>query len=130
MKPLALLCSFLLVSLCVNVSVRANSATFRTSDNIALHYFDAGSGSAIVLVPGWTMSADIFELQINELSKRFRVVALDPRSQGDSDKPSDGNTLERHAMDIKELLEHLRLQNAVLLGWSNGGPAVLTLGEQ
>jgi non-heme chloroperoxidase len=130
MKRLALLCSFLQVSLCVNASVRANSETFRTSDNIALHYFDAGSGSAIVLVPGWTMSADIFEPQINELSKRFRVVALDPRSQGDSDKPSDGNTLERHAMDIKELLEHLKLQNAVLLGWSNGVPDVLTFVEQ
>jgi microsomal epoxide hydrolase len=130
MKRLALLCSFLLLSFCVNASVRANSETFRTSDNIALHYFDAGSGSAIVLVPGWTMSADIFERQINELSKRFRVVALDPRSQGDSDKPSDGNTLERHAMDIKELLEHLKLQSAVLLGWSNGVPDVLTFVEQ
>jgi microsomal epoxide hydrolase len=130
MKRLALLCSFLMVALCVNASVRANSETFRTSDNIALHYFDAGSGSAIVLVPGWTMSADIFERQINELSKRFRVVALDPRSQGDSDKPSDGNTLERHAMDIEELLEHLKIQSAVLLGWSNGVPDVLTFVEQ
>jgi len=73
MKRLALLCSLLMLAPCGSASVRANSETFRTSDNISLHYFDAGSGSAIVLVPGWTMPADIFELQINELSKRFRV---------------------------------------------------------
>jgi microsomal epoxide hydrolase len=76
------------------------------------------------------MPADIFEPQINELSKRFRVIALDPRSQGDSEKTSEGNTLERHAQDIKELLEHLKLQNVVLLGWSNGVPDVLTFVEQ
>jgi non-heme chloroperoxidase len=95
-----------------------------------LHYFDAGGGAAIVLIPGWTMPAEIFERQINELSKRFRVIALDTRSQGDSEKTADGNTLERHAQDIKELLEHLRLRDVVVLGWSNGVPDVLTFVEQ
>jgi non-heme chloroperoxidase len=95
-----------------------------------LHHFDAGTGAAIVLVPGWTMPGDIFEPQINELSKRFRVIALDRRSQGNSQKASEGNTLERHVQDIKELLEHLKLQNVVLLGWSNGVPDVLMFVEQ
>ncbi len=76
------------------------------------------------------MPAQIFEPQINGLSKRFRVIALDPRSQGESEKTPDGNTLERHAQDIEELLEHLQLQNVVLLGWSNGVPDVLTFVEQ
>jgi pimeloyl-ACP methyl ester carboxylesterase len=68
-----------------NAAVRAKSETFRTSDGVSLHYLDAGSGPAIVLIPGWTMPADIFEPQINLLSERFRVVALDPRSQGVED---------------------------------------------
>jgi non-heme chloroperoxidase len=97
-----------------------------------LHYLEAGpaQAAAIVFIPGWTMSAEIFEPQLNELSKRFHVIALDPRSQGDSEKTSEGNYLERHAHDINDLLQHLKLTNAVLLGWSNGVPDVLTFVEQ
>jgi non-heme chloroperoxidase len=111
-------------------AVNAKSSTFRTSDGVSLHYLDAGAGPAIVLIPGWTMAADIFEPQINGLSQKFRIIALDPRSQGDSDKTSDGNYLARHAQDIKELLDHLQLPSAVLLGWSNGVPDVLTFVDQ
>jgi non-heme chloroperoxidase len=110
----------------VSLSSAVTAATFKTSDGISLHYLDAGSGRAIVLVPGWTMAADIFQPQIDGLAARFRVVALDPRSQGDSDKVADGNQLERHAQDIKELLDQLHLHNVVLLGWSNGVPEVLS----
>jgi non-heme chloroperoxidase len=130
MKNLKYLCCLLIVSSCVHAAVRARSATFRTSDGVSLHYFDAGTGAAIVLIPGWTMAADIFEPQINALSTRFRVIALDPRSQGESEKTADGNTLDRHAQDIQELLEHLELHSVVLLGWSNGVPDVLTYVEQ
>jgi non-heme chloroperoxidase len=129
-KCLTILGCLLVVSSCANGAVRAKSASFRTSDGVSLHYFDAGAGAAMVLIPGWTMPADIFEPQINELAKRFRVIALDPRSQGDSQKTADGNTLERHAQDIEELLEYLKLRNVVLLGWSNGVPDVLTFVEQ
>jgi non-heme chloroperoxidase len=122
----------LLFSYSANAAVHANSATFRTTDGVTLHYFDAGpeQAAAIVLIPGWTMPAEIFEPQINELSKRFHVIALDPRSQGDSEKTPEGNYLERHAQDINELLEHLKLANVVLLGWSNGVPDVLTFVDQ
>ncbi len=130
MKRLILLCCIFAVSLLANPSVTAKSAVFRTTDGVSLHYLDAGVGAAIVLVPGWTMPADIFEPQIDGLSKRFRVIALDPRSQGDSEKTPEGNYLERHAQDIKELLEHLGVRDVLLLGWSNGVPDVLTFVDQ
>jgi non-heme chloroperoxidase len=109
-----------------NAAVNAKSETFKTSDGVTIHYFDAGSGPAIVFIPGWTMAADIFEPQINGLSQKFRVISLDPRSQGDSEKVPDGNYLERHAQDVKELIDHLQLPSVVLLGWSNGVPDTLT----
>jgi len=130
LKCLAIFCCILMASACANASLQAHSAMFRTSDGVSLHYFDEGVGAAIVLVPGWTMPADIFEFQINDLSRSFRVIALDPRSQGDSEKTPEGNYLERHAQDIRELLEHLQLQSVVLLGWSNGVPDVLAFVEQ
>ncbi len=125
---IAILCCILAIS--ASAAVHAKSGTFRTSDGVSLHYFDAGTGPAIVLIPGWTMPADIFELQINELSRHFHVVALDLRSQGDSEKSADGNYPERHAQDIKELLDHLQLHHVVLIGWSNGVPDVLTFVQQ
>lgn len=113
-------------------AVRAKSETFLTTDNVTLHYFEAGSpqSPAIVLIPGWTMPAEIFEPQINDLSAHFRVVALDPRSQGDSQKTPEGNYPARHARDIDELLQHLHVSSAVLLGWSNGVPDVLSYVDQ
>jgi non-heme chloroperoxidase len=122
----ALCCGVLAFGSPADAAVNAKSGNFRTSDGVSLHYFDAGSGAALVMIPGWTMPADIFEPQINELSKKFRVVVLDVRSQGDSEKTSVGNNVDRHARDIRELIDHLRLENVVLLGWSNGVPDVLT----
>src|SRR5437660_6190388 len=60
----------------------------------------------------------------------LHVVGLDPRSQGDSDKPTEGNSCERRAQDIKELLEHLKLDHVVLVGLSLGFPELLTYAEQ
>ena len=127
--PKFLFC-LLVFSSCANAAIHAKSETFRASDGVTLHYFDAGAGPVIVLIPGWTMPAEIFEPQINELSKRFHVIALGPRSQGDSEKTPEGNYPERHAQDVNELLQHLKLTNVVLLGWSNGMPDILTFVEQ
>ena len=82
--PFALLLSLIFsLSGSANAAVQAKSATFRTSDGVTLHYFDAGGTHtpAIVLIPGWTMAGDIFEPQLIGLSERFRVISLDPRSQ-------------------------------------------------
>jgi non-heme chloroperoxidase len=128
---LTLICLTLLATTAA-AAVHAKSETFLTSDDVTLHYFDAGSlqSPAIVLIPGWTMPAEIFEPQINDLSSHFRVIALDPRSQGDSQKTPEGNYPARHARDIDELLQHLHLSSAVLLGWSNGVPDVLSFVDQ
>src|SRR2546426_10398913 len=97
----------------------SRSAFFTTSDGVRLHYLEAGAGeTAIVFVPGWTMPADIWEKQIAYFSAHTRVLALDPRSQGDSDKPTFGHFPLRRARDVKELLEHAKVTHAVLVGWS------------
>lgn len=103
---------------------------FKTSDGVKLHYLEAGSGSPIVFEPGWSMPAWIWDSQIRHFAEHYHVVALDPRSQGDSEKPSEGNSSERRAEDIKELLEHAKLGPAVLVGWSLGVPELLTYAEQ
>ncbi len=93
---------------------------FTTSDGAKLHYLEAGRGESILFVPGWMMSADIWELQINDLSKDYHVVALDPRSQGGSDITPQGNDPSRRSKDISELLNYLHIDSVVLVGWSLG----------
>jgi microsomal epoxide hydrolase len=105
----------------------AKSAFFTTTDGVRLHYLDAGGGpAAIVFIPGWTMPGWIWEKQIAHFAAKYRVIAVDPRSQGESDKATDGNYPERRARDYKELLDHLNLTAPVLVGWSMGVHELLT----
>ncbi len=96
----------------------AKSGFFNTSDAVRIHYLEAGSGKPIVFIPGWTMPAWIWQKQIDELSKTYHIIAVDPRSQGESDKPTYGHLPETRARDYKELIEHLGLKQPVLVGWS------------
>jgi microsomal epoxide hydrolase len=109
---------------------RIKSGYFKTSDRVQLHYLEAGHGQGMLFVPGWSMPAWIWQAQIQHFAEHYHVVALDPRSQGDSQKVSEGNYPGRRAKDIAELLDHLKLGPAVLVGWSLGVPELLTYAEQ
>ena len=94
---------------------------FVTTDGIRLHYLEAGQGHTIILVPGWTMPAWIWQPQIDYFSRAYHVVALDPRSQGDSEITFLGDEPLRRADDIAELIARTGGANPVLLvGWSLG----------
>src|SRR5271165_950013 len=103
---------------------------FKTSDGVRIHYVESGSGRPIVFIPGWTMPAWIWQKQIDEFSKRYRVIAVDPRSQGESDKPTFGHLPETRARDYKELIDHLGLKRPVLVGWSMACGELVKYAEQ
>jgi len=111
-------------------AAEVQGGSFSTSDGVKIHYLEAGKGPAIVFVPGWSMPAWIWESQIKHFSENFHVLALDPRSQGESEKVANGNDMERRARDVKELVEHLHLAPAVLVGWSLAVPELLSYAEQ
>ena len=106
------------------------SGFFKTSDGISIHYLEAGTGRPIVFIPGWTMPAWIWQKQIDEFSKKYHVIAVDPRSQGESDKPSSGHLPETRARDYKELVDQLGLKHPVLVGWSMGCGELIKYVEQ
>ncbi len=98
------------------------------SDGVALSVIEAvGEGSSgaptIALIPGWCMSAWLWQPQLDALSAHYPVIALDPRGQGESDVPDSGYTFERRAADIHEFLQPFK--NVVLVGWSLGALEVL-----
>jgi non-heme chloroperoxidase len=125
-----LLLPFLLTPPALAAGREVKDGFFKTSDNVKLHYLEAGSGPPMFFEPGWSMPAWIWDPQIQYFAGHYHVVALDPRSQGDSDKPLEGNSPERRAQDIKELVDHLKLGPVVLVGWSLGAPELLSFAEQ
>lgn len=96
----------------------------QTSDGVRLRVLEANPKRVnsrlpvIALVPGWSMPATIWQAQLSALSYRYRVAALDPRGQGQSDVPAEGYTAERRAEDIAEFVA--RYPRVVLVGWSLG----------
>lgn len=75
---------------------------------------------SLLFVPGWTMTAEIWEPQMTHFAKTHRVVAMDPRGQGKSSKPNEGYHPAARARDIKAVVEQLKLEPVVLVGWSMG----------
>ncbi len=106
------------------------SGFFTTSDGVKLHYLESGSGPAILFVPGWTGVAEFWAPQMRHFAGSHRVVALDPRSQGDSEKPAEGNYHERRGQDIKEAIEQLRLAPVIVVAWSMAVSETLRMVER
>ena len=101
---------------------RAADAWFTTGDGVRLHVIEAGPPAAptILFVPGWTMPAWIWQRQIDAFSRTYRVVALDPRGQGESEIAEDGYDHRRRGEDIADLLALLGPRPVRLVGWSLG----------
>jgi non-heme chloroperoxidase len=73
---------------------------------------------SILFVPGWTMPAWIWQSQIDYFSHDYRVVAMDPRSQGQSSQTNDGLYPAARARDIKAVVDQLHLAPVVIVSWS------------
>jgi len=100
-------------------------STFTTKEGVELYYKDWGSGQPIVFCHGWPLNADSWESQMLFLADQgYRCIAHDRRGHGRSSQPWDGNDMDHYADDLAELLEHLDVTNAVLVGFSTGGGEV------
>lgn len=99
---------------------RIESKYFCVAPGVELHYLEKGEGRPLVFIPGLTFSGEIFKAQLEYFSKDYRVIAIDPRGQGLSAKPVDGNDYMTHGRDLAALMDGLGLDGAVLVGWSTG----------
>ena len=91
-----------------------------TNDGVRLHYMDAGAGKPVVLIPGWSQTVAAFKDQCAGLHDRYRLIALNMRGHGDSDKPEFGYTIARLSTDLHEVLMALNLHEVALLGHAMG----------
>ena len=93
---------------------------FTTNDGYRLHYIEAGTGKPLVMIPGWSQTAAQFKHQIEGLSAKYRVIALDMRGHGESEKPTHGYRIHRLSKDVNEFLVANGLTNVTIAGHSMG----------
>ncbi len=91
-------------------------------DGIALAYEEMGRGEPpIILVHGWTCDHTYFAPQAEHFRGDHRVISVDLRGHGESDKPQLDYTMAQFADDIAWLCEQLRVRKPVVIGHSMGG---------
>jgi non-heme chloroperoxidase len=104
-----------------------------TSDGAQIRYLQAGQASsapAIVFIPGWTLSASLWDHELRAFSADRLAIAVESRSQGGSAKMVTGNTPERRAIDLHEIVDKLQISKFVIVGWSQGAQDVAAYIQQ
>jgi len=90
-------------------------------NGVKLAYYLYGEGEpTIVFVVAWVWTAALWIPQVNYFSKNFKIVTIDMRGTGESDKPADDYTLDLYADDLSSIIEELHEKNIVLVGESIG----------
>ncbi|MBT5369334.1 MAG: alpha/beta hydrolase, partial [Nitrospinaceae bacterium] len=92
-----------------------------TVNGVKLHYLDKGEGPAMVLVHGFQSSGFAFAPVVDRLSERFRVLVLDLRGHGDSEKPLGLYTIQTFKEDVLAFIDALGLDQVDYMGQSMGG---------
>lgn len=90
-------------------------------DQVRLYYECAGDGEPLLLLHGLGSSTRDWEYQVPYLAERYRVVTLDLRGHGASDKPPGPYSRRLFADDIARFIRSLDLAPAHVLGLSLGG---------
>ena len=111
----------------------ASAKYLKISDSFNMFYEESGRGtSSVVLVPGWTMSTQVFEHQLRYFknSTKYRVISYDPRGQGLSSKTTLGHDYSQRGRDLAVFIAQLNLKSIVLVGWSFGVLDVLSYIDQ
>ena len=99
-------------------------------DEVPLYYEEAGQGENILLIHGGAANTRFWQKQVPVLSRRFHVVALDLRGHGNSGKTDDRNNVAQCGRDLRYILETLRLDSVVVIGWSLGSSVVRSYIQQ
>lgn len=115
---------------CVDASKFQIAKTYGNNDStgkyarvngISIYYETYGAGEPLLLLHGNSCSISLFEKQIPELARHYKVIAVDTRGQGKSAEDGKTYTYDLFADDMNALLDHLKLDSVNVLGWSDGG---------
>lgn len=95
-----------------------------------IRYLESGAGWPLVLLHPFPLSADFWRPQLGAPPRGWRMIAPDLRGFGGSDGADDEPGMDDYAADVAALLDELRLERAVIGGFSMGGYVTFALFRQ
>ena len=99
---------------------------YATVNGVQLHYVEGGSGKPLVCLPGWPQTWFSYHAVAAELAKAYRVIIVDIRGMGTSEKPQSGYDKKTMATDILELIKQLGLTKVHIMGHDIGGMVAMS----
>jgi len=96
-------------------------------DGAKIYYATFGSGSPVVLLHGGMGNGDHWANQVPTLAEKFQVIVIDSRGQGRSTRTKAAPSYDVMAADVLAVMDHLKLEKASIVGWSDGGEIGLKL---
>jgi pimeloyl-ACP methyl ester carboxylesterase len=103
---------------------------FAVVDGVRMHYQEKGSGTPLVLIHGYTSSTYSWKDVFEPLSQKYRVIAVDLKGFGFSEKPDGDYSRRAQAILVGHLLEQLKIDKAWICGNSMGGETAINVALQ
>jgi 3-oxoadipate enol-lactonase len=110
-----------MLSLIASESRRELTMPFTDVGVTRVHWQDAGSGPALVLLHGLGGDIDFWDVEREALSAEFRLILVDLRGSGRTAASPGGHRVEDLADDVFAVLDHADVPRAHVLGFSMGG---------
>jgi len=102
-------------------------ATYAEVAGTRVRYLDVGQGPAVVLLHGYASSLETWALLIPELAPRHRVIALDLKGFGWTDRPAGDYSPQAQAALVFELLDRLGVEKTAVVAHSWGSSVALAM---
>ncbi len=99
---------------------------YASVNGVKLHYVDGGSGMPLICLPGWPQTWYSYHPIAIELARAYRVIIVDIRGMGSSEKPDTGFDKKTMASDILELIKQLGLSKVYMMGHDIGGMVAMS----
>ena len=125
MKRVHCLLTVSVFSLLLFDSVTAQNFESKELNGITIYYRIIGEGDPLVLLHGFTQTGKVWDLIIDDLATKYKLIIPDLRGHGLSTNPSDEFTHRQSALDVYALLDQLEIDKFKAMGISTGGMTLL-----
>ena len=96
-------------------------------DNININYIAEGAGEAVLLLHGWGSNIKLFNGIVKDLSKNYKVYALDMPGFGESEEPKEAWNVDNYVDFVIKFINEMKIKKLSLLGHSFGGRVIIKL---
>lgn len=111
---------FILFVLAGNSMIYAQEGGYAETNGVKIYYETHGEGDPLLLLHGFSLSHQSWELWIEDLSRNHLLIIPDLRGHGLSSNPSNIFTHKMSAMDMYGLMDHLKIDRFKAIGQSTG----------